>query len=236
MKTVLCSNHLCGKEYNVKFDNCPFCGAPNPMEESDRRSMIANDNEDVTEKRAEDKQFNGIVIGLIWISIFFFGIRGIISSFTNMVFSPGIGFLTLFLSIIGIVSLCFILRAKKWALFMWIAYRLAAGVVNGFINSKFDFATNIFIAIANIGLMVLVLHIKKNGVSAWSLIFKKDKPFANNSISAANEGVFGNFSSSQQFDNRNIESHNTDEEGVSVQYNNNEVSDMEESHPISFNF
>lgn len=171
MKTIFCNNHLYGKEYNVEFDNCPFCGALNPMDELERKSITSIDNEDGTENGAKDEQFNGIVIGLIWVNIFFFGIRGIMSSFTNMIFSPRIGCLTLILSIIGILSLCFILRAKKWALYLWIAYRLAAGMVNGFISSKYDLATNIIIAIANIGLMVLILQIKKNGASAWSVIF-----------------------------------------------------------------
>ena len=87
MKTVLCNNHLCGKEYSIKFDNCPFCGTPNPISESERKNMIENDNEDVTENVVEDKQFNGIVIGLIWISIFFFGIRNhdIIYIFNNYI-------------------------------------------------------------------------------------------------------------------------------------------------------
>ena len=179
MKTIFCNNHLSGKEDNVEFNNCPFCGALNPMDKLERKSMTSIDNEYVTENGAKDKQFNGIVIGLIWISIFFFGIRGIMLSFTNMFFSPEIGCLTLILSIIGIFSLCFILRAKKWALFLWIAYRLAAGIVNGFISSKFDFATNIIIAIANIGLMVLILQIKKNGASAWSVILSNHSQIIN---------------------------------------------------------
>lgn len=232
MKTVFCNNHLCGKEYNVLFDNCPFCGTPNTINETDRKKIA---NEEVAEKlNGEEKnnQFNGIVIGLIWISIFFFGIRGIITSFANMMFAPGVGCLTLALSIIGIVSLFFILRAKKWALFMWMAYRLAAGIVNGLISTKFDFATNIFIAIANIGLMVLVLQIKKNGVSAWSLIFKKDKSFANNIMPYKTEGGFGNYTSNQQFGNGNIEILNTKEEHVVAQ-ENDKVGNMKESHPIN---
>lgn len=233
MKTVLCNNHLCGKEYSVKFDNCPFCGTPNPISESERNNMIANDNEDVTENVVEDKQFNGIVIGLIWISIFFFGIRGIISSFTNMIYSPGIGCLTLILSIIGIVSLCFILRAKKWALFMWIAYRLAAGIVNGFISSKFDFATNIIIAIANIGLMVLVLQIKKNGVSAWSIIFKKHESRRNeeNIKSTLKDGAVGGNTFSTSLVDNNNETPNTNNVHNTVQDNDNTV-DLEETQTI----
>ena len=50
MKTIFCNNHLYGKEYNVEFDNCPFCGALNPMDELERKSITSIDNEDGTEK------------------------------------------------------------------------------------------------------------------------------------------------------------------------------------------
>lgn len=174
MNTVNCSNHLCGKEYNVQFDKCPFCGTDNPMNEEERKIHI--DKEKTVNVGVEDdttSQFHWLIVGWIWISIIFFGVRGVIFSFTNMMFSPTIGTITLVLSIVGMVSLFFILQAKKWALFLWIAYRLAGGVVNGLINTKFDIVTNIIIALVNIGLMLLILQIKKNGVSAWSLIFKK---------------------------------------------------------------
>jgi len=174
MNTVKCSNHLCGKEYNVQFDKCPFCGTDNPMDEEERKALIEKEKaENISVEDESTSQFHWLIVGLIWISIIFFGVRGVSSSFTNMIFSPTIGIITLVLSLVGMVSLFFILRAKKWALFLWIAYRLAGGVVNGLINTKFDFATNIIIALVNIGLMLLILQIKKNGVSAWSLIFKK---------------------------------------------------------------
>lgn len=174
MNTVNCSNHLCGKEYNVLFDKCPFCGTDNPMDEEERKVLVEKEKaKNVSVENDTTRQFHWLIIGWIWISIIFFGVRGIISSFTNMMFSPAIGILTLILSITGMVSLFFILQAKKWALFLWIAYRLAGGIVNGLINTKFDIATNIIIALVNIGLMLLILQIKKNGVSAWSLIFRK---------------------------------------------------------------
>ena len=174
MNTVNCSNHQCGKEYNVQFDKCPFCGTDNPMDEEERKVLVEKEKaKNVSVENDTTRQFHWLIIGWIWISIIFFGVRGIISSFTNMMFSPAIGILTLILSITGMVSLFFILQAKRWALFLWIAYRLAGGVVNGLINTKFDIATNVIIALVNIGLMLLILQLKKNGVSAWSLIFKK---------------------------------------------------------------
>lgn len=174
MNTVKCSNHLCGKEYNVQFDKCPFCGTDNPMDEKKRKALIEKEKtENISVEDESTIQFHWLIVGLIWISIIFFGVRDVVSSFTNMIFSPTIGIITLVLSLVGMVSLFFILQAKKWALFLWIAYRVAGGVANGLINTKFDFATNIIIALVNIGLMLLILQLKKNGVSAWSLIFKK---------------------------------------------------------------
>lgn len=29
--TVICTNHLCGKEYHIDFEKCPFCGTANPQ-------------------------------------------------------------------------------------------------------------------------------------------------------------------------------------------------------------
>lgn len=235
MNTIKCNNRLCGKEYNVKFDNCPFCGTSNPLEESDRKKVIDRDERDKDTKIVNNSsQFNGFVVAIIWISIVFFGIRGVIASFTNILFSPAIGCLTLGLSIIGIVSLIYVLKAKKWALFMWIAYRLAAGIVNGFISSKFDFATNIIIAIANIVLMVLILQIKKNGVSAWSIIFKKHESHAvKESINPTlDEGIIGeNTFRTNLVNNQKNETQNDSAVCDSIQ-NNDGTIDLEESHTI----
>ena len=205
MNTVNCNNHLCGKEYNVQFDKCPFCGTDNPMNEEERKALIDKEKaENVSVEDDTTSQFHWLIVGWIWISIIFFGVRGVISSFTNMMFSPTIGIITLVLSIIGMVSLFFILQAKRWALFLWIAYRLAGGVVNGLINTKFDFATNIIIALVNIGLMLLMLQIKKNGVSAWSLIFKKKVSKTGNKENVDEEVTYkvGQASISEQIEKR----------------------------------
>ena len=178
MNTVKCSNRLCEKEYNVQFDKCPFCGTPNPMEESERKTMIEKSKAtDIRNSSSDESLFNGWVTGIIWVNIIFFGARGIISSFTNMIFSPLIGCITLGLSIVGIISLLYILRAKKWAFFLWIAYRIAGAVVVSIINPKFSLTAHIIFAVVNILLMIAVLQIKKNGVSAWSVLFSKHKSF-----------------------------------------------------------
>ena len=219
MNTVKCSNRLCEKEYSVEFDKCPFCGTPNPLEESERMTLIENNK---TSKdwgdNSNSNPFNVVVVSLIWISIFFFGIRGITSSIGNMFFEPAIGCLSLGVTLIGLVSLFFILQAKKWALFLWMGYRLSAGIINGIISSKYDFATNIIIAIANIGLMVLILQIKKNGVSAWSVIFNKQKfPNKNNEtkIKKTNirKSIFNRTQQSPKTDNKKtIEPNNKETE------------------------
>ena len=176
MNTVRCSNRLCEKEYNVQFDNCPFCGTPNPMEESERKAMIEKSKAtDFRNSSSDESLFNGWVTGIIWVNIIFFGARGIISSFTNMIFSPLIGCITLCLSIVGIISLLYILSAKKWAFFLWIAYRIAGAVVVSLINPRFSLTAHIIFAVVNILLMIAILQIKKNGVSAWSIIFKRNE-------------------------------------------------------------
>lgn len=176
MNTVRCSNRLCEKEYNVQFDKCPFCGTPNPMEESERKTMIEKSKAtDIRNSSSDESLFNGWVTGIIWVNIIFFGAREIIGSFTNMIFSPLIGCITLGLSIVGIISLLYILSAKKWAFFLWIAYRIAGAVVVSIINPKFSLTAHIIFAVVNILLMIAVLQIKKNGVSAWSVIFSKHK-------------------------------------------------------------
>lgn len=173
MKTVLCSNHLCGKEYSVQFEKCPFCGTDNPLDERSRIAMT-----DINNSPSQDNggQFNVLITIWIWASIVFVGIKAIILSFANMMFNPFIGCMTIGLTVIGIVSLIYILRAKKWALFLWIAYRLFGALVNTYVLMNHDLLTNIAIVIVNIILMLLALQIKKNGVSAWSIIFKKNKP------------------------------------------------------------
>lgn len=176
MNTVKCSNRLCEKEYSVEFDKCPFCGTPNPMEESERKAMIEKSKvTDIRNTSSDESLFNGWVTGIIWVNVIFFGARGIISSFTNMIFSPLIGCITLGLSIVGIISLLYILRAKKWAFFLWIAYRIAGAIVVSIINPKYSLTAHIIFAVVNILLMIAVLQIKKNGVSAWSVIFSKHK-------------------------------------------------------------
>ena len=126
-------------------------------------------------ERTEQKGFSDWVVGIIWLNIVFGGIRGVMNSIANMMLSPLIGCLTLSLTIIGLVSLCYILQAKRWALFLWIAYCLSSGIINGYLSMNHDYVTYILIAIITIALMILVLQIKKDGISAWSIIFKKQK-------------------------------------------------------------
>ena len=145
------------------------------MEKEFGKTSIDNSSNSGDNNRDDKDQFNILIIILIWASIVFVGIKAILLSFANMMFDPLIGCMTLGLTVIGIISLIYILRAKKWALFLWIAYRLSGALVNTYVIMNHDLSTNITIAIVNIVLMLLSLQIKKNGVSAWSIIFNKNK-------------------------------------------------------------
>lgn len=176
MNTVKCSNRLCEKEYNVQFDNCPFCGTANPMEEGERRVLIDKENND-TELKPEvtnGEKFCGWVTGIIWLNILFGGIRGIINSVTVMMYSPVWGAVDLGLQIIGIISLGFLLLAKKWALYLWVGYLITVSIINGYLNNN-DYSTFAIVAAVKLVLMLLFLQIRKDGVSAWSIIFNKKK-------------------------------------------------------------
>ena len=176
MNTVKCSNRLCEKEYNVQFDNCPFCGTANPMEEGERRVLIEKENND-TELKPEvtnGEKFSGWVTGIIWLNILFGGIRGIINSVTVMMYSPVWGAVDLGLQIIGIISLGFLLLAKKWALYLWVGYLITVSIINGYLNNN-DYSTFAIVAAGKLVLMLLFLQIRKDGISAWSIIFNKKK-------------------------------------------------------------
>lgn len=174
MNTVKCTNRLCEKEYNVEFDNCPFCGTANPMEETERRTLLEKKHND-TELKPEltnGEKFSGWVTGIIWLNILFGGIRGIINSVTVMMYSPMWGAFDLGLQIIGIISLAFLLLAKKWAFYLWVGYLIAVSIINGYLNNN-DYSTFAILAVIKLVLMFLFLQIRKDGVSAWSNIFNK---------------------------------------------------------------
>jgi len=174
MNTVKCTNRLCEKEYNVEFDNCPFCGTANPIEENERRAILEKEHND-TELKPEltdSEKFSGWVTGIIWLNILFGGIRGIINSVTVMMYSPVWGAVDLGLQIIGIISLAFLLLAKKWALYLWVGYLIAVSIINGYLNNN-DYSTFAIVAVIKLILMFLFLQIRKDGVSAWSIIFNK---------------------------------------------------------------
>lgn len=181
MNTVKCTNRLCEKEYNLEFDNCPFCGTANPMEETERRTLLEKKHND-TELKPEltnGEKFSGWVTGIIWLNILFGGIRGIINSVTVMMYSPVWGGVDLGLQIIGIISLAFLLLAKKWALCLWVGYLIAVSIINGYLNNN-DYSTFAIVAAIKLVLMFLFLQIRKDGVSAWSIIFNKKKVDATN--------------------------------------------------------
>lgn len=120
-------------------------------------------------KQTQQKEFNGWVIGIIWVNIIFGSIRGGMSSIANMISSPILGCVELGLTIIGAFSLYKILCAKKWGLFMWMAYIFTTAIIND--NTDANQGRFYLIgACVTIVIMILILQIRKNGVSAWSII------------------------------------------------------------------
>lgn len=163
MKTVNCNNRTCNKEYSVAFEKCPFCGTPNQN----------YDPNAPTENSYQQNSMGGSFHWLVYAVIFYNIVRGVIlaiGSIINMAVSPSIGIVTFIISATGLASLAYILKGKSWALLLWMAYRIVAGIF----SMDGDVATSMLIAFLNIGLMVLLLQVKRDGVSAWSLIFRKE--------------------------------------------------------------
>lgn len=125
-------------------------------------------------RQTEHKEFNSWVVSIIWVNIIIGGLRGIMRSITNMLYSPLLGCIGLGQTIIGIISLYKILDTKKWGLFLWIAYMFVTAIINDYINIK-QGHIDIITACCSVVIMFLMLQIKKNGVSAWSIIFDKRK-------------------------------------------------------------
>ena len=146
MNTIKCSNRLCEKEFNVQYDNCPFCGTTNPKKDSDGITLVEKDNSSISgalldgEKEAlldGKKEFNGWISTIIWLSILVGGTRGIINSSTYFMISSLIGWLVFGLHIGGMVILCLILYAKKWAVFAWVGYIVAVILISGYFNNDY---------------------------------------------------------------------------------------------------
>lgn len=117
----------------------------------------------------DDPKFSPWVKVIIWLNIIF-GIRFVISCITQMIFEPTIGIIELIIQIIGIISLAFILDAKKWAFFTWAVYIFTVGIFNCVISGSVLW---IIFPLFSFGLMCLMLQIKRDGISAWDVIFNK---------------------------------------------------------------
>lgn len=236
MNTVKCNNRHCGKEYNVQFDNCPFCGTANPMPESDRKTLIEERGKCDDVNNVENRQFNGFVTGIIWLSIVVGGIRGIMNCLTYFYISPLVGSLLLGLHIFGIVVLCFILAAKRWAIFAWVGYIVAIVLVNGYYDS--DFLPYAFVGALKLVFLFLLLQIKKDGVSAWSIIFHKKKTDATNDDVSAPKATEGHIES-ETFavgnDNDDCTIKTEAEENTDIETHNNGNTSPSESYLSSEN-
>lgn len=175
MNNVKCNNRLCEKEYNVQFDNCPFCGAANPKKDGDGITIIKKEDNSSNHGAFLDgkKEFNGWISTIIWLSILVGGTRGIVNSFTYFTISSLIGWLVLGLHVGGMVILCLILYAKKWAVFAWVGYIVAVILINGYFGN--DYLPYVIVGVLKLVFLFLILQIRKDGISAWSIIFNKKK-------------------------------------------------------------
>ena len=122
-----------------------------------------------TKDNQQQPQLSRWVKGIIWFNIIL-GIRFVISCFTQMIFEPALGFIELIIQIIGIVSLIGILIAKRWAFITWGCYILIVCIINSVISGSVLW---MLFALISIGLMYLMLQIKRDGISALDVLFNK---------------------------------------------------------------
>lgn len=154
MKIIKCNNPECGKEYDANLDRCPFC--------------------QTKQEKVTYEDFNGLLVAIVWLSIVLGPLRVLSFSLTAEGFNVGLFVINLILTLIFTVSLFFILKAKKWAFFTWAGFLLATAVLNDFMQYGFFNAFTV-VAIFWILIMILMLHTKKNGRSAWSIMFNKTR-------------------------------------------------------------
>lgn len=121
-----------------------------------------------------EKDYNVIVKAILWFGIVGGGIRAITSSISTILFNPALGYTALALSVVGIVSLYLILTKKIIGFYIWVIYMFTSAVINDSLSMHDDHLYLLFALIAII-LMCLLLLIKKDGVSAWDILLKKEK-------------------------------------------------------------
>lgn len=125
------------------------------------------------QNQSESTQINSIITTIIYLSLVFRGIRSVVGCFTNMFYTPLLGVLELTITIVGLTGLYFITKVKKWAFFTWVGYIVLAAIINTIKDPGNYTYIHLLVAAINIGLMLLLLQLRKNGRSAWSLLFKK---------------------------------------------------------------
>ena len=126
-------------------------------------------------KNSYNIKFNNWVIGLIWVNIILGGFRGVMNSLANMLFNPVLGCIELGLTVIGIIALFNILQARKWGLYLWISYIFIAAYINDYVDNSQDYYFHIIFSAFKVLVMILFLQIRKDGVSAWTIILNKDR-------------------------------------------------------------
>lgn len=90
--TVICNNHLCGKEYHENFKKCPFCGTDNPSYKEPEKGTVAAKSESEKNKdimRSVLRIVICCVVALLVLFVFSFltvliGIEGILLKYLGV--------------------------------------------------------------------------------------------------------------------------------------------------------
>lgn len=113
--------------------------------------------------------FNGWFTGILTVLIIFRGFGGLISAISTMILDPMWGTIILVLAIIRLIAYIQVLNAKKIGVYLWAFVSIAISVVAFFTRGN-DWIY-LLLAPALLLAMFLFFQIRKNGISAWQVIF-----------------------------------------------------------------
>ncbi len=98
---------------------------------------------------------------------------GIVTLMLNSVLNPAIGYLTIVTSIVILLALILIMVCtSKWGLFLFFAAKLISGITASAILGP-DGQNEVMRAIMACVILGVVLFLRKDGVSGWSVLLKK---------------------------------------------------------------
>ena len=121
----------------------------------------------------ETKKEISEIIYIIICLVAFRHLMNIFSSIVTLSYTPMESFYNIALGILMIIALLLIAFKKKIGVFLFGIIQIA-NVIGQAIISKEDFGIHLFVAFFMCAVMFLILQIRKNGVSAWKVIFGKE--------------------------------------------------------------